>query len=202
MNYLAHLFLADDSAESMVGAMLGDFVKGSLRDRYSEGVRHGIELHRKVDSFTDSHEIVRQSKSRISPARRRFAGIIIDVFYDHFLAKNWSDYSSVSLDDFAKQAYSAMLANQQILPEGLQQTLPFMVEQNWLCSYKDFNVIDKVLKRMSQRIRRENSLDGAAEELLDNYREFESEFRTFFPDLIDYTDSHKKESKDLLLIRI
>lgn len=204
MNYLAHLFLADDSAESLVGALLGDFVKGSLRDRYSAGVRRSIELHRKVDSFTDSHEIVRLSKSRISPVRRRFAGIIIDVFYDHFLAKNWAEYSNEPIDGFACRVYDALLENQNILPERLQASLPYMVRQNWLCSYREIDVIDRVLNRISQRIKRENTLTDAVEELTGNYNELQSEFRDFFPDLIDYVDSRRKESakemEDLLLI--
>jgi acyl carrier protein phosphodiesterase len=206
MNYLAHLFLADDSTESLLGALLGDFVKGSLRDRYTEGIRRGIELHRKVDTFTDSHETVRQSKSRISPARRRFAGIIIDVFYDHFLAKNWSQYSQEPLSHFANRMYDALLENQTILPDRLQQILPFMIGQNWLCSYREIDVIDKVLNRMSQRIKRENSLEHSTEELVKNYDGFEADFNDFFPDLTDYAKVCKQEAaseaEDLLLIRI
>lgn len=206
MNYLAHLFLADGSTESLLGALLGDFVKGSLRDRYTEGIRRGIELHRKVDTFTDSHEIVRQSKNRISPVRRRFAGIIVDVFYDHFLAKNWHEYSQEPLRHFANRMYDSLLENQAILPDRLQQTLPYMIGQNWLCSYKEIDVIDKVLNRMSQRIKRENSLKHSTEELAENYDQLQADFSSFFPDLINYVKVCKqeatRETEDLLLIRI
>lgn len=195
MNYLAHLFLADNSTESLLGAMLGDFVKGSLRDRYTKGIRQGIELHRKVDTFTDSHEVVLLSKNRISTARRRFAGIMTDVFYDHFLAKNWSQYSTEPLTSFASRMYDALLENRDILPDRLEQALPFMVSQNWLCSYSEIDVIGKVLNRMSQRIKRENSLMDSVEELVNNYNEFEADFSRFFPDLINYVEICKDEAE-------
>ncbi len=95
MNYLAHFFLAENTPESLLGNLLGDFVKGSAVNLYPQEIIKGIYLHRKVDSYTDSHAIVRSSKSLVCSQRRRFAGVLIDVFYDHFLAKNWREYSEV-----------------------------------------------------------------------------------------------------------
>src|ERR1051325_10142199 len=103
MNYLAHLFLAEDDPESLLGNLLGDFVKGAKKDDYPDSIRRGIELHRKVDRFTDAHRVVRSSLSLISPARRRFAGVLVDIFYDHLLAKDWQIYSSVPLATFSQK---------------------------------------------------------------------------------------------------
>lgn len=192
MNYLAHLFLSDDTPSALVGGLLGDFVKGRLGDRYDEEIRKGIELHRKVDVFTDAHEIVLASKGRISPARRRFAGIIVDVCYDHFLARNWAEYSATPLRTFARRVYDALTEKRELLPDRLKQSLPNMIRNDWLVSYRELHVIDLVLNRISARLRRENSLMNAIEELESNYHAFEADFRAFFPDLMAYVAAYKK----------
>src|SRR6476661_6124760 len=118
MNYLAHLFLSEGTPESLIGNLLGDFVKGTPVNLYPEEIRKGIDLHRKVDSYTDSHAIVRSSKSLVCADRRRFAGVLIDVFYDHFLAKNWLEYSEIPLRDFSRHVYKILQDNRDILPES------------------------------------------------------------------------------------
>jgi acyl carrier protein phosphodiesterase len=189
MNYLAHLFLSEPTPESLVGNLLGDFVKGPVKHLYTEEIRKGIDLHRKVDIYTDSHDVVRSSKSLIDPDRSRFAGIIIDIFYDHFLAKNWREYSNVPLSEFTNYVYRVLEANREILPDSLQRILPHLILEDWLTSYREVSGIDRTLKRMSARIKRENNVGEAIEDLEANYQQFESNFRTFFPDLIDYTKS-------------
>ncbi|MBW4622122.1 MAG: DUF479 domain-containing protein [Cyanosarcina radialis HA8281-LM2] len=189
MNYLAHLFLSAPTPESLIGNLLGDFVKGSVKHLYTEEIRRGIDLHRKIDIYTDSHDVVRSSKSFIHPDRRKFAGIIIDIFYDHFLAKNWREYSKVSLPEFTNYVYQVLEANRNTLPDSLQRILPHLIVEDWLTSYREFSGIDRTLKRMSARIKRANNLGDAIEDLQTNYQQFESDFRAFFPDLIDYTKS-------------
>jgi acyl carrier protein phosphodiesterase len=189
MNYLAHLFLSEPTPESLVGNLLGDFVKGSVKHLYTQEIRRGIEIHRKVDIYTDSHDVVRSSKSYIHPGRRRFAGIIIDIFYDHFLAKTWHEYSNVPLPEFTNHVYRVLEANREILPDSLQRILSRLIVEDWLKSYREVSGIDRTLKRMSARIKRENNLDEAIEDLQANYQQFESDFCAFFPDLINYTKS-------------
>ncbi|MEG3858940.1 hypothetical protein QT974_07445 [Microcoleus sp. herbarium12] len=106
INYLVHLFLSDGTPESLIGNLLGDFVKGSAVNLYDREIRNGIDLHRKVDRYTDSHAIVRSSKSLVCSQRRRFAGVLVDVFYDRFLAKNWLEYSETPLSDFSRPTKS------------------------------------------------------------------------------------------------
>jgi acyl carrier protein phosphodiesterase len=195
MNYLAHLYLAEEHSESLLGNLLGDFVKGAVGDGYSEEVRKGIELHRKVDRYTDSHNVVRASIKLISPHRRRFAGVMVDIFYDHLLAKNWQRYSPTPLPEFSQNIYQILRAHQPLLPARLQQMLPYIIEEDWLTSYRDLSAIDRALNRIANRLLkrfgRHNSLLNSIEELEANYQQLESDFHSFFPDLIDYVKAHR-----------
>ena len=186
MNYLAHLYLADDSPESILGNLLGDFLKGQGTEGYCDEIKKGIRLHKSVDTYTDSHPIVRESKRLISPVNRRYAGILIDVFYDHFLAKNWLIYSSVSLQDFTIKVYDILQSYQEILPASLKRGLPQMITKNLLMSYAEISGISIALQRLSLRLKRANSLGRSEEELVANYERFEVNFSQFFPELIDY----------------
>lgn len=187
MNYLAHVFLSEGTPESLIGNLLGDFVKGSIENIYPSEIIKGIKLHQKIDIYTDSHPIFRSSKRLISQNRRRFSGIMIDVFYDHFLAKNWSKYSSIALGDFTSYVYQVLQENQNILPERLKNILPDMIANDWLQSYQYTTVIDRAINGISHRIKRKNNLCGGVEELFLNYQQLQADFSIFFPELIDYT---------------
>ncbi len=186
MNYLAHLYLAEDSPESLIGNLLGDFVKGRSIDAYCNEIKKGIQLHQRVDIYTDSHPVFRESKRLISPVNRRYAGILIDVFYDHFLAKNWLDYSSVSLKDFSSKVYEILKSNEAILPESLKRVLPNIIAKDLLMSYAEIQGIEAALQRLTLRLKRTNNLGSAWEELLTNYERFELDFYRFFPELVNY----------------
>ena len=187
MNYLAHLFLSEGTPESLIGNLLGDFVKGSIENMYPKEITKGIYLHRKIDSYTDSHPVFRSSKRLISLNRRRFSGIMIDVFYDHFLAKNWSHYSNIKLKDFTNYVYQVLQDNQNILPERLKAIIPNMISRDWLASYKESAGINRAINGLSHRIKRKNNLFGGVEELFLNYQQLQADFSIFFPELIDYT---------------
>jgi acyl carrier protein phosphodiesterase len=195
MNYLAHLYLAEDNPESLVGNLLGDFVKGAKKDEYPREVRQGIELHRKVDRYTDTHPVVQASLKLISPARRRFAGVLVDMFYDHLLAKNWPMYSSTPLDHFSQNIYRILKGHHDLLPQRLQTMLPYIIGEDWLTSYREIAAIDRALNRISRRFakrfQRENSLLNAVEELHGNYRQLENHFHSFFPEVIEYVRMEK-----------
>ncbi len=192
MNYLAHLFLAENSDDSILGNFLGDFVKGRLGSAYTIGIIKGIITHRKVDSFTESNNWFLISKKLISQSRRRFAGIIVDVSFDHFLAKNWSDYSSLELSVFTRRVYDLLEAYRGILPEKLQLIIPRIIGEDWLGSYLNVDGVGTTLNKISRRLRRENSLTGAVEELISNYNALEGNFRAFFPELIAYVEDYRK----------
>ena len=186
MNYLAHLYLAVGSDEFMLGSLLGDFVKGNMRNHYSDGIEQGIIFHRKVDVFADSHSMTVQSKNLFSPKRRRYAGVIVDICYDHFLSKYWNNYSHVDLDAFAAHVYTVLQEHYEILPERLQNALPRMRRQNWLVAYGTLKGVEITLNRISKRITKQDMLFGAVDEVSDNYDQLKKNFFEFFPDLIDF----------------
>ena len=183
MNYLAHFHLAEQSSEGLVGSLLGDFVKGRLDGRFAESVRRGIALHRAIDSFTDAHPLHLQSRNRISRARRRYAGIIIDVCYDHFLCRRWTDYSSESLDCFTERVYTALRDHYGDLPQQLQRIVTRMIADDWLASYAALENIGRALEGIARRIERRNPLAGAVAEIENNYAALDGDFQRFFPRL-------------------
>jgi acyl carrier protein phosphodiesterase len=190
MNYLAHAFLARHDPELVIGGFLGDFVKGAIAQLYTPVIRQGIELHRHIDSYTDQHELVRASKQLFSAQRRRFAGIMLDVFYDHLLARHWSRYSTISLGQFAQQVYQVLQDSEVVLPDRLQQMLPYMIEQDWLSSYQEIDSIGNTLNRISQRLKCRNTLVNSLEELEHHYPTLERYFLMFFPDLMAFAEAH------------
>jgi acyl carrier protein phosphodiesterase len=184
MNFLAHLYLSGDNPKVMAGNFMGDFVKGrALLEKLEPELVRGVELHRAIDHFTDHHPVVSQSKNRLRPVYRHYAGVIVDVFYDHYLARQWQNYHDTSLEDFAAHVYKTMQDLQHLLPEGLQQMLPYMIRGNWLVGYFHVEGIQRTLTGMSRRTTHESRMDEAVNDLRKYYKEFEQEFEEFFPDL-------------------
>lgn len=175
---------------------MGDFVKGKGFEAYPDKVQLGILLHREIDSFTDKHAIVRQSKSRLKEKYRHYSGVIVDVFYDHFLAKNFEQFSTEPLDDFVQQQYRNLENNYALLPAKAQAMLPYMVRGNWLANYKEERGIQKSLQGMSRRTKFDSKMDEAIIELKAFKAEFEADFLSFFPILI----AHSTQFREDLLI--
>lgn len=192
MNYLAHLYLSEPDDDALLGSLMGDFVKGPLDGRHGAAVTHGIALHRRIDSFTDAHPVVRASKARVSPERRRYAGIMVDMFYDHFLARYWTEFSDEPLAGFTRRIYTLLARHDEALPERLRSMAPSMRQADWLGSYARIESIRTALDRMGRRLRRENRLLGSAEELEWNYDAFEQDFRAFFPQVIRFAQAHRR----------
>jgi acyl carrier protein phosphodiesterase len=199
MNYLAHAFLSRSSPDLLIGGLLGDFVKGRERlQQYSLAVREGIRLHRAIDRYTDAHAIVRASCALISPARRRFAGILVDVFYDHFLARHWLRYADLPLETFTQQVYATLLPHAPSYPERLQRILPRMAADDWLASYAETESVDAALRgiaRRFQRFPRAAVLKDGVQELLVNYEALEQHFLVFFPELLGFAENEQGNSR-------
>tara|TARA_R110001599_G_scaffold57631_1_gene158551 strand:+ start:70392 stop:71021 length:630 start_codon:yes stop_codon:yes gene_type:complete len=190
MNYLAHLFLGPQDPEQALGSLLGDFVRGPVdKLELPDGVRHGIWLHRRIDSFTDAHEVVAASRARVTPERRRYAGIMIDMFYDHLLARHWDRFADQSIGDFTRQMYSHLLAQRDVIPANAWPVIERMAEQDWLSSYARIGSLHRALDNISLRLRRTNTLPGSADELERDYAGFEADFLAFMPQVIAFADS-------------
>jgi acyl carrier protein phosphodiesterase len=193
MNYLMHLYFSADDPESLVGNMMGDFVKGRLDDRFPPGVRDGIMLHRGIDSFAAANLHFLTSKRRIDPLFRHYRAVLVDIFYDHFLARRWDEYSSQSFESFIGHARRVLTDHGELLPERLRELLPRMFSADWLLSYRDPGGIGLALTRMSARIARPNPLAEGIGELLDKGDLLLADFRSFMEDLRRYTDKlHRK----------
>ncbi len=195
MNYLAHMLCSNDTPNSMLGNLLADFVKGDVEGRFPHEVAEGIRNHRRVDSFTDSHEVFAASRRLVSGSRRRYAGIIIDVAYDHFLATNWDRYSSTTLDEFAARVYENLGRHRVAVPYPVPLVIEKMTREDWLRSYRSVDSIDQTFRRISRRLRHENPLGTAIEELEQNYEVLQEHFRSFFPQVMAefcFCDATKK----------
>jgi len=197
MNLLAHAFLAQDDPNLLLGSLMGDFVKGPLNDRYAPAITRGLILHRSVDTYTDAHALVARSRARISRVRRRYAGILIDVFYDHYLARDWSKYSSIPLDRFTAGVYETLLARSHLLPETLRRIAPHIVHGDWLGSYRERAAVGEALERIGTRLKRGNGLLGSEQELAANYAELEQDFRMFFPEVVRFAHAHLVSPTDV-----
>lgn len=189
MNYLAHVYLSHRSPDAIVGAILGDFVKGREVRGWNEQVRLAIEQHRAIDGYTDRHPVVVASRTLISAERRRFAGVLVDIFYDHFLARHWSRYHDQPLPCFTRRVYDALLPQRAQLPPRLQSILPGMAVNDWLASYAELRAVDYALNGIARRLRypdRARVLHAAVGELERNYAALEDHFERFFPQLREF----------------
>lgn len=183
MNFLAHLYLSGNHPKIMVGNFIGDFVKGrNLYDQFEHEIAVGIELHRALDEFTDHHPAVQQGKLRLRARYRHYAGVIIDIFYDHFLARNWNNHHETLLPDYAEQVYRLMEQHENILPDEVKYMLSFMTKGNWLVNYARLEGIDRALKGMARRTTHISNMEHAVEDLNIFYDRFLEEFNLFFPD--------------------
>lgn len=193
MNYLAHVFVSHATPAAITGAILGDFVKGRTPLHWEPAVSAAIRLHRAVDRYTDQHPVVTASRSQISPARRRFAGILVDIFYDHFLARHWLRYHSRPLPEFTRAVYAVLLPQRARFPERLQRILPGMAADDWLASYAEPAAVHAALNGIARRFRypeRAAVLNTAVAELERNYAALEEQFFAFIPELTVFASRH------------
>lgn len=188
MNFLAHIYLSGDNNLMKIGNFMADGIHGKNFDDFPIEVQKGIILHRLIDTFTDAHPIFKQSTKRLHANYHHYSGIIVDIFYDHFLAKNWSNYSDEKLEDFSEHFYKSLQDNYDILTSKTRKMLPYMTKHNWLVSYKTIEGIENVLEKMDIRMKRKSNMQFSVKELRIFYADFEHEFTQFFKELIIYSN--------------
>jgi len=187
MNYLFHLYLSGDDPEILTGNFMGDFVKGRLGDAYPPRLRRGIELHRGIDSFAQGDPQFTRSRLRLSEDFGLYRGILVDLFYDHFLAVTWSDWSTEPLEEYLQRARCVVEGNRCHLPERLQGLVPIIFE-DLILSYRKTEGIEQALLRLSKRVKRANPLAGGGKELTRNYKGLQDDFLEFLPAAREYAD--------------
>lgn len=188
MNFLAHLYLSGDNDLMKIGNFMADGIHGKNFDTFPMEIQKGIILHRSIDTFTDAHPIFRQSTKRLHSNYHHYSGIIVDIFYDHFLAKNWSNYSDEKLEDFAERFYQSLRDNHDSLTLKTQKMMPYMINHDWLSSYQNIESIESVLAKMDTRMKYDSNMRFSVAELRTFYSDFESEFTAFFAALIVHSN--------------
>jgi len=192
MNFLAHLYLSGKEEDMIVGNFIADAVKGNYNGRFPEGIARGIRLHREIDHYTDHHPIFRQSKSHLVPRYGIFSGVIVDMYYDHFLAKFWDEYSDEDLGKLVSQTYFLLIRRFDLLPARSKRILPYMITRNWLVNYSDLEILKLVFNGMSRRTSRPSGMENAISDLKENYGLYENEFRLFFPEIIHHINEFRR----------
>lgn len=194
MNHLAHVFLAPGSPEARVGSILGDFTRGLDLATLPNPVLLGVRHHRAVDAFTDQHPEVLASKALFSSDRRRFAGVALDILYDHYLLRHWDSFSDEAPDTFIRKVYGELEANRHLMPAPMARMTRYLVRDNWFAAYRDLDQIGYALDRVAGRIRFSNDFAGIIEEIRAQDRELELRFLRFFPELRRHADSFTNAS--------
>jgi acyl carrier protein phosphodiesterase len=193
MNFLAHLYLSQNNTNLIIGNFIADGIKGKDLQQFSSAIQEGIVLHRAIDTFTDAHPVFRKSKRRLNARYRHYDSVIIDIFYDYFLAKNWHNYSAIPLDIYTQGIYSVLGKNESIFPENSKRFYDYMVEYNILYNYQYLEGIERVLKGMNNRTQGKSQMDLAIEDLRILTKEFEEDFTVFFKDIKEFVNRKLKE---------
>ena len=188
MNFLAHLYLSYNNENLIIGNYIADSVKGKDTQNYPLKIQQGIALHRAIDTFTDAHPIFRKSKRRLHKRYRHYSSVIIDIFYDYFLAKNWNKYSAVPLDIFSQDIYKLLKKNEALLPRSSKLFYNYMVSYNILYNYQKLDAIAEVLKGMNNRTKGKSQMNLAIDDLRVLENEFEEDFTIFFKELIVFVN--------------
>lgn len=188
MNFLAHTYLSGCNEEIIVGNFMGDYVKGRNYLQFPDEVMKGILIHRNIDSFTDMHPITRRNKQRVAEKYHKYAGIIIDIFYDHFLASLWDRYSDLPLNEYVNRTYDLLKRNYKVLPEAIKRWFPTFLENNWMMAYQSVDGIELVLERMAANTSLPNHAGYAVEVLSEQYDYFQEDFLEFFPLIIEFLE--------------
>jgi acyl carrier protein phosphodiesterase len=195
LNFLAHLYLSQNQTNIMIGNFIADHIRGNNYESFSKEIQQGIFLHREIDTFTDAHKVVRKSKRRLHKRYRHYDGVIIDIFYDYFLAKNWANYSAIPLDVYSDAVNKLFDEIKLELPVKSQNFIKYMIEYNILFNYQYKEGIAKVLNGMNSRTKGKSQMNLAIEDLHDLENELEEDFTLFFEDLIVHTNQKLKEIK-------
>jgi acyl carrier protein phosphodiesterase len=193
MNFLAHIYLSGDNDLLKIGNFMADSIRGHSYDVYPMPIQKGILLHRSIDSFTDMHPIYRQSKHRLHEKYGHYSGVIMDIFYDHFLAKNWKTYSDENLEDYAANFYQLLRDNYDILTERIKGMMPYLIARNWFVSYSTLSGLEMILFQMDHRTKNRVAMHESMVELQQFYTEFENEFTLFFEELRQHCSDKLKE---------
>ena len=187
MNHLAHLLLSEDAPEAKVGQVLADCVTAGEIAKFAPGIQSGIRAHQRIDSFTDGHPVFARARRRLKPPFRRFGGVLLDIYFDHFLARTWVRHGDGSpLTEFAERAYRVLHEYRDLPSARFRAVVAAMRRDNWLVSYASLAGVDRALYGLSRRFPRANPLASGGAVLRDQYAPLAGDFEEFFPILAEF----------------
>lgn len=192
MNHLAHIYLSNQNGHLTIGNFIADFVKGNQLESFPKGIQQGIQLHRKIDAFTDQHLLFKAATKLVRPQLKKFAGIAMDIYFDHFLAEHWNHFHPLPLEQFAEQNYTLIETHWEYIPYNGRRFFSYMVAHNLLLNYKNVETLKIVFQGMHSRTKFENSLHLGSEVLAENHSELKSLFFAFFKELEDFTKNERE----------
>jgi acyl carrier protein phosphodiesterase len=198
MNHLVNLYLSRNLGEKMLGCLIGEIVRTSNFDKYTQNIIDGIELNKKISNFVKEHPVYERSRAKLNPKYSKHSAKIIDIFYDHFLAANWSKYSNISLENFAKDSYKFIEENHGILPYKLRKLISVMMNDNWLVNYSSVQGIHSFMREITRRDTFQTNLEYSLEDLINHYNEFKTDFEEIFPQLVQHIQEIT-QSEELVL---
>lgn len=187
MNFLAHIYLSFNDEEVSIGNFIADSIRGNKYKHLPGKIQKGILLHRAIDTFTDSHKIPKMSSKRLHMNYSHYSRVIVDIYYDHFLAKNWDMYSDIPLEKFVDDFYDSLETYYSLLPDNTKHMMPYMIADNWLLNYANMDGIANVLRGMNRRTQNRSKMNFAILDLEEHYSDFEREFTDFFKELVIFS---------------
>lgn len=187
MNFLAHIYLSFGDDEITLGNFIADSIRGNKYKHLPQRIQKGIILHREIDTYTDAHTIPKISSKRLHTNYSHYSRVIVDIFYDHFLAKNWHNYSATPLAIFVERFYDLLEENYELLPDNVKRMMPHMIADNWIYNYSKMEGISRVLNGMNRRTENKSKMNFAILDLEEHYPHFEKEFTSFFEELIIFS---------------
>jgi len=193
MNFLAHAHLSGENPDLLLGNLVADAVKGKQMIMFPEQVANGILLHRQIDAFTDAHEIVKKSTGMIRKEVGKYSGVVVDIYYDHFLARKWSKFSDIPLYQFTVEVYRILGNHYYLLPSRVKRALPYMIAQNWLNSYASLKDLRKIFYGMDRRTNFISGMSQAVEILKLHYSSLERDFEDFYPEMMAFASDIREE---------
>ena len=193
MNFLAHAHLSGDNDDILFGNFIADAVKGKSYNGFEREVQAGILLHRKIDSYTDSHPVFKKTLERVRNDFGKYSGVAVDIYYDHFLAKDWGQYHEIELKKFTRHVYSVLRKNYAILPQRTKRLLPFLITQNWLYGYSRLNDLERVFYGMDRRTKLRSGMSRAVEILELHYNSLQKDIEDIYPEMIAFAENTRQE---------
>jgi acyl carrier protein phosphodiesterase len=190
MNFLAHTYLSGDNSLIRIGNFMGDWIKGNEFKKYPDDIQKGVLIHRSIDYYTDNHPIVKQSKNRFNEKYHKYSGILIDVYYDHFLAREWENFSSVPYPEYLLKLKEDLMKDMVHFSDEIQEFIPRFMNYGWMASYATIDGIQKVLTGMVKHTSLPDKTDDALEIFEMYYNDFRQEFYDYFPQLVDYIEEN------------